>query len=90
MDRADTAQPLSEELIRGLAECLDRESLLALAEFRLPSKAQARLDELADRANEGTITPVERQEYEAFISASEFLGLAQLRARAKLGLPLPM
>jgi len=43
---------------------------------------------LAEKANEGELTPEERAEYEGFVGASEFLGLTQLRARARLGLPL--
>lgn len=59
-----------------------------MAEFKLDTRAQARLDELADKSNEGQITSAERAEYQAFIGISEFLGMAQLRARARLERPL--
>jgi len=59
-----------------------------MAEFKLDARAQARLDELAEKSNEGLISNVERAEYQAFIGISDFLGLAQLRARARLGLSL--
>lgn len=85
--RNDALLELPEELINGFAQCLDRESLSALANFQLPTHAQARLDALAERANLGALTPDERSEYEAFINASEFFAQAQLRARVKLGLP---
>lgn len=80
--------PLLEALAESVAACLDSTSLRAIAELQIGEPAQARLDELADRANEGRLTTEERAEYESFIGASEFLGLAQLRARARLGLPL--
>ena len=77
-----------EALADSMAACLDSSSLLAMAQFKLDPRAQARLDELADNTNEGLISNVERAEYQSFIGISEFLGLAQLRARARLGLPL--
>ena len=79
---------LVEALAESMAACLDAPSLQAIAHLQLDATTQARLDNLADKANEGQITAEERAEYQAFIGISEFLGLAQLRARARLGLPL--
>jgi hypothetical protein len=67
---------------------LDARSLSAIAKLELDPSTKDRLEELAEKANEGMLTPEERAEYQGFIGASEFLGLAQLRARARLGLPL--
>jgi hypothetical protein len=64
-------------------------SLQAIAGLELDGPTRERLDELAAKANEGQITAEERAEYQAFMGISEFLGLAQIRARARLGLPLP-
>jgi hypothetical protein len=80
--------PLLEALADTVAACLDAASLRAIAHLQLDSRTRERLDELADRANEGQLTPEETAEYQGFIRASEFLGLAQLRARVRLGLPL--
>ncbi|PWU16352.1 MAG: hypothetical protein C5B50_13825 [Verrucomicrobia bacterium] len=80
--------PLLEALADSVAACLDKASLEAIAHLELDPVARERLDELADKANEGQITPEERSEYQSFIRVTEFLGLAQLRARARLGLPL--
>ena len=52
-------------------------------------KLAARVDRLARRANEGELTPREREEYQSYIQTAEVLALIQLRARAKLGLPVP-
>jgi hypothetical protein len=35
------------------------------------------------------LTPRERAEYQAYVNTSELLALIQLRARLKLGLPIP-
>ena len=47
------------------------------------------MDRLAVRANDGELTPRERDEYLSYIQTSELLALIQLRARMKLGLPIP-
>ena len=85
---ATSSPPLVEALAESMAACLDAPSLQAIAGLQLDAATQERLDTLADKANEGQITSEERAEYQAFIGISEFLGLAQLRARARLGLPL--
>jgi hypothetical protein len=79
---------LLESLADTVAACLDASSLQAMANLELDAQTKKRLDELAEKANEGQLTAVERAEYQGFIGVSEFLGLAQLRARARLGLPL--
>ena len=45
---------------------------------------QARLEELADKSTEGTLTDAEREEYEAYVSAIDFLTVLQAKARAML------
>lgn len=80
--------PLVETLAESVAACLDAPSLQAIANLQLDAATKERLDELADKANEGQLTGDERTEYQTFIGLTEFLGLAQLRARARLGLPL--
>jgi hypothetical protein len=79
---------LLEALAESVAACLDAASLRAIANMELDPKTRNRLDELAEKANEGQLSADERVEYQSFIGVSEFLGLAQLRARVRLGLPL--
>ncbi|HEY0455178.1 MAG TPA: hypothetical protein VGE41_02320 [Verrucomicrobiae bacterium] len=80
--------PLLEALAERVAACLDSSSLAAIANLELDPGTCQRLDELASKANEGQLTREEQSEYQTFIDVSDFLGLAQLRARARLGLPL--
>ena len=35
-----------------------------LVDFRVDEQTQARIDELADKCNEGQLTPAEREEYD--------------------------
>lgn len=43
---------------------------------------QARLDELADKANEGTLSADEAREYDTYIELMDFVALLRLKARA--------
>ena len=71
------------------ADCFDAPTLDALAKLRLTPNLASRVNRLADKANEGELTPRERSEYQAYINTSEMLALIQLRARLKLRLPIP-
>ena len=49
-----------------------------------PEAARRLVDELAERANQGTLTQEERSEYEALIAAGTVIGVLQAKARAVL------
>ncbi|PWU09472.1 MAG: hypothetical protein C5B50_27215 [Verrucomicrobia bacterium] len=70
------------------AECFDPPTLHALAKLRLSPTMAAKVNRLAEKANEGTLSARERTEYQSFIRTSELLSLIQLRARQKLRLPI--
>ena len=61
MGSAATSSVL-ESLLDPLSRCLDEESSRRIVEFRISPALQARLDVLADRANEGTATAEELAE----------------------------
>ena len=88
MKRSVPTSSLADELLDLAADCFDAPTLAALAKLRLNPKLAAQVDRLAGRANEGDLTPREREEYQSYIQTSELLALIQLRARAKLGLSL--
>ena len=55
-----------------------------LAAMRATQEVQARIDELAEKCNEGELTPEERAEYEAYVDAIDIISLLQAKARAVL------
>lgn len=55
-----------------------------LAAMRASPKEQARIDELAEKANEGILTAGERAEYEAHIGAIDVISILQAKARSVL------
>jgi hypothetical protein len=73
-----------DSLLEPLSLCLDAESARRLVAFRIDQPVQARIEILGERANEGTLTPPERSEYEALINAVDFIAILKLKARRHL------
>ncbi len=67
-----------------LSRCLDTESARRVVELRTDPAVQARVEVLAERANEGVLTDDEQAEYEAFINAADFISILKLKARRHL------
>ncbi len=88
MKRTIPTASIADGMLDLAAECFDAPTLEALGKLRLSGKLAARVDRLADKANEGQLTPRERAEYQAYIDLSETLALIQMRARHKLRLPM--
>lgn len=76
--------PVLDQLLEPLGEILTPEVARKLVRFRFDSKAQARIDKLARRCNEGELSDSERREYEAYVNAIEFISILQAKARALL------
>ena len=56
---------LADQVLDLAAGCFDASTLNALAGLRLSPKLAARVDSLADKANEAELTLREREEYQA-------------------------
>jgi hypothetical protein len=72
-------------LLEPLSRCLDMESARRIVELRVAAPVQERIDVLAERANEGTLSDGEHLEYEALINAANFISVLKLKARRRLG-----
>ena len=53
-------------------------------DFRVDEQTQARIDELADKCNEGLLTLAEREEYDTYIAVIDFITVLQAKARTVL------
>jgi hypothetical protein len=89
MSRRPQTVSAPASLLDAFVSCYTPETLAAVARARLSAAGQARVDMLAAKANDGTLSPAERQEYRAFIKFADVLALLHLKARVRLGLPLP-
>ena len=70
-----------------VADCLTAEVAAKLVALRADAETQARVDELAVKANEGTLTTEERGEYDRYRDAFHFVTILQAKARKLLNEP---
>ena len=82
-----TESDVLDRLLGSLSACLTPAAAKRVAAFRADTSTQARIAELAEKCNEGDLTPGERDEYEAYIRAIDFISLLQAKARAALKKP---
>jgi len=73
-----------DSLLETLSRCFDTESAQRLLDFHIDPTVHERVEVLATGANEGTLNPEERNEYEPLISAAEFISILKLKARRQL------
>ena len=70
------------KILDPVAECFTPEVANRVAELRVNPAVQARVEELAAKCNEGTITPEEMAEYDAYIQAMDVIAVLQKKARS--------
>lgn len=73
-----------DRVLQPFADVLTEETARALVELRADSQAQERIDELAAKSNDGTITTDEQAEYQSIVNAIDVISLLQLKARVYL------
>jgi hypothetical protein len=80
MSQAQAIPSVLDRMLDPLSRCLDAESAKRLVDLGIDPAVQARVDVLAERANEGLLTPEERSEYEAYINADDFIAILKAKA----------
>jgi hypothetical protein len=83
MEQSSTTTAL-DRILDPLSDCLNTEVAQRIVELRIEPDIQSRIEELADRCNEGLLTEDERAEYDSYIEAAEILSLIKLKARRYL------
>jgi hypothetical protein len=71
-------------MVDPISRVLTPEAAKEIVNLRVDDETQERIDELADKCNEGTLTPEERAEYQEFVSYFNILTVLQARARTFL------
>lgn len=84
MNLSTPERPLLERLLEPLSRCIRGEGEQELLRLRADEVLQARIDELADKCDEGQLTPDERAEYETYIRFGNFVAILQAKARLRL------
>jgi hypothetical protein len=73
-----------DELLDSVAECFTPEVARRLTQLRPKASFQSRLEELAAKANDGSLSPHENAEYAGYIEAADIIGILQAKARGLL------
>ncbi len=70
-----------DEILDPVTRALSRDVAEALVNLKASPVAQARISELAEKCNEGLLTPAEREEYESYVNAVDLISVLQAKAR---------
>ena len=79
------ATSVLDRMLDPLSLCLDAGSARRVCELSIDPIVQARVDILAERANEGLLTPEERAEHEVYINVDDFLSVLEMKAKRHFG-----
>jgi hypothetical protein len=71
-------------ILEPVSSSLNEEAARKLIGLKADRKMQARVAKLADKCNEGTLTPRERREYEMYVMIGHIIALLQAKARILL------
>jgi hypothetical protein len=71
-------------VIAPIGRCLTPASAKEILALRADKKAKRRIENLASKCDEGTLTPEERAEYQLFVEVGDFVALLQAKARRYL------
>jgi hypothetical protein len=72
------------ELLEPVGRLMPVDFARELAAMKATPKIQARIDELADKCNQGELTEAERTEYDAYVDAIDVISILQAKARSVL------
>ena len=76
-----TANTVLDELLEPVGACFTPEVAQRLINLRASSAVQKRIEELARKSEQGQLSKVEQEEYEALVSAGNFIAILQSKAR---------
>ncbi len=83
MSRPDQ-EAILDRVLEPITNCLTPDVAAKLVALRADDQIQARVDELAEKANEGTLSKEERTEYDRYRDAFHFVTILQAKARELL------
>ncbi len=67
---------------------LSTDKARTVIEYQADEEFQQRVEELANKCNEGELTLAERAEYEGYVRANNFVAIIQAKARQVLASPM--
>jgi hypothetical protein len=70
-----------DRFLQPVTDAFTQETARQFAELRADASLQDYVDDLARKANEGTLTPEEDAEYKAIVDANDLIAILQMKAR---------
>jgi hypothetical protein len=74
-----------DRMLDPFVDCFTPEVAERIVNLRADASTQARVEELADKANEGELSLEEQAEYDRYLEAYHFVTMLQIKARTFLG-----
>jgi hypothetical protein len=75
---------LLDRILKPVCSSLNEETARKILGLRADRKVQARVTKLADKCNEGELTPEERREYETYLLVNHVVAVFKAQARIRL------
>jgi hypothetical protein len=75
---------LLNRILEPVSSSLNEEAAQKILALKADRKTRARVTKLADKCNEGELTPEERREYETYLLANHFIAILKAKARILL------
>jgi hypothetical protein len=70
-----------DRLLDPVMSCFTPQVAQRIVDLQLDPELTARIQYLADRANQGTLTPDEEEEYKDYVEGGDVVALIQAKAR---------
>lgn len=80
----DQTTRVLDQLLEPICRTFNPASASAFVEMEADPVVQGRVVVLAEKCNEGTLSPAEREEYESYVRAGTFISILQAEARLYL------
>jgi hypothetical protein len=81
IDTTPSEGTLLDGLLEPFGACLTPEVARKLVNLQASESVIAQVEELADKCNEGTLTPDERAEYESYVHINHVMTMLKAKAR---------
>jgi hypothetical protein len=73
-----------DRFLDPLTDCLTPDVARRIVDLKIDPSLQSRLDELAEKANAGTLSAEELREYEEYVDGIDVVGILKAKARLSL------
>jgi hypothetical protein len=82
--RKSDAAVLLDQVLEPISASLNEDGTGKLLKLKAPPKIQARVRKLAEKCNEGELTPEENREYEMYLMVNHIVAMFQAEAKILL------